>query len=76
MNVMVYVNMCSDLLLQMICSCAFLFALRRWKLISFGGGESLSISDKSTTFVPLKTLIHTLPLAVTYLLYMVLSPHI
>ncbi|KAF7150647.1 hypothetical protein RHSIM_Rhsim02G0202000 [Rhododendron simsii] len=57
-------------LLQMICSCAFLFALRRWKLISFGGGESLSISDKSTTFVPLKTLIHTLPLAVTYLLYM------
>lgn len=57
-------------LFQMICSCSFLYVLRRWRLISFSGGESLSITDKSTTFVPLKTLIHTIPLALTYLLYM------
>uniref|UniRef100_A0A5B6YVD4 Putative UDP-sugar transporter sqv-7 n=1 Tax=Davidia involucrata TaxID=16924 RepID=A0A5B6YVD4_DAVIN len=57
-------------LFQMICSCTFLYALRRWKLISFSGSESLTITDNSTTLVPLKTLIHTLPLAMTYLLYM------
>lgn len=57
-------------LFQMICSCSFLYALRRWKVISFSAGESLTISDNSTRFVPLKTLIHTLPLALTYLLYM------
>ncbi|XP_057478388.1 UDP-N-acetylglucosamine transporter UGNT1 [Actinidia eriantha] len=56
-------------LVQMICSCTLLYALRRWKIISFNGSESL-IPDSSTTFVPLKTLIHTLPLALTYLLYM------
>ncbi|CAK9170389.1 unnamed protein product [Ilex paraguariensis] len=55
---------------KMICSCSFLYALRRWKLISFNGGESLTLTDNYTTFVPLKTLIHTLPLALTYLLYM------
>ncbi|KAA8525477.1 hypothetical protein F0562_007332 [Nyssa sinensis] len=57
-------------LFQMICSCTFLYALRRWKLISFSGSESLTITDNSTTLVPLQTLIHTLPLALTYLLYM------
>ncbi|KAK3040931.1 hypothetical protein RJ639_028805, partial [Escallonia herrerae] len=57
-------------LFQMICSCSFLYVLRRWKLISFSAGESLTIADNSTRFVPLKTLIHTLPLALTYLLYM------
>ncbi|XP_059644664.1 UDP-N-acetylglucosamine transporter UGNT1 [Cornus florida] len=57
-------------LFQMICSCSFLYALRRWKIISFNGGESLTITDNSTAFVPLRTLIHTSPLALAYLLYM------
>ncbi|XP_052209677.1 UDP-N-acetylglucosamine transporter UGNT1 isoform X1 [Diospyros lotus] len=63
---------CADVitLFQMICSCAFLYALRRWKLISFSGAESLTITDNSITFVPLKTLRRTLPLSLTYLLYM------
>ncbi|KAF5748176.1 UDP-sugar transporter [Tripterygium wilfordii] len=55
-------------LFQMICSCAFLYTLRRWKLITFTAGESLVGSDG--TFVPLKTLMHTLPLSAAYLLYM------
>lgn len=53
-------------LFQMICSCSFLFVLRRWKLISFSSGDA----DNSTRFVSLQTLIHTSPLALTYLLYM------
>ncbi|KAG2691468.1 hypothetical protein I3843_08G011000 [Carya illinoinensis] len=57
-------------LFQMICSCCFLYAMRRLKIISFTVGESLTVSDNSTTFVPLKTLRHTLPLAGAYLLYM------
>ncbi|THG22973.1 hypothetical protein TEA_013555 [Camellia sinensis var. sinensis] len=60
-------------LFQMICSCAFLYALRRWKLISFSVGESLPLADNSPTFVPLKTLIRTSPLALTYLLYMLVT---
>lgn len=60
-------------LLQMISSCSFLYLLRRWKIINFTMGDSLVTSDSSSTFVPLKTLIHTLPLALTYLLYMVVS---
>ncbi|KAJ7966193.1 UDP-sugar transporter like [Quillaja saponaria] len=57
-------------LFQMISSCCFLYALRRWKIISFMAGESLIISDNSTTFVSLKTLRHTFPMAGAYLLYM------
>lgn len=57
--------------LQMISSCSFLYFLRRWKIINFTMGDSLLTSDSSSTFVPLKTLMHTLPLAVAYLLYMV-----
>ncbi|GAV85704.1 TPT domain-containing protein [Cephalotus follicularis] len=60
-------------LFQMICSCSFLFALRRWKIITFTVGETLIISDINTTFVPWKTLMHTLPLAITYLLYMLVT---
>ncbi|BBG95523.1 Nucleotide/sugar transporter family protein, partial [Prunus dulcis] len=61
-------------LFQMICSCGFLYALRRWKMISFTVGESLTISDDNiTTLVPLKTLKKTLPLAGAYLLYMLAS---
>lgn len=60
-------------LLQMICSCSFLYALRRWKIISFTMGEGFNINDNSTTLVPYKTLVHTLPLAAAYLLYMLAS---
>ncbi|XP_050220498.1 UDP-N-acetylglucosamine transporter UGNT1 [Mercurialis annua] len=60
-------------LFQMISSVSFLYALRRWKVISFNVGESLSNSDSSTTFVPLQTLMHTLPLSVAYLLYMLVT---
>ncbi|KAL0016407.1 hypothetical protein SO802_003476 [Lithocarpus litseifolius] len=57
-------------LFQMICSCCFLFVMRRLKIISFTVGESLTVSDNVTSLVPLKTLRHTLPLAGAYLLYM------
>ncbi|KAJ9184035.1 hypothetical protein P3X46_007819 [Hevea brasiliensis] len=60
-------------LFQIISSCSFLYALRRWKIISFTTGESLPISDSNTTFVPLETLMHTLPLSVAYLLYMLVT---
>ncbi|CAA3019922.1 UDP-sugar transporter sqv-7 [Olea europaea subsp. europaea] len=60
-------------LCQMICSCCWLYALRRWKLISFNSKESLAIGESSKTLVPLKTLIVTSPLAVTYLLYMMVT---
>ncbi|XP_023760030.1 UDP-N-acetylglucosamine transporter UGNT1 [Lactuca sativa] len=61
-------------LFQMICSCSFLYILRRWKIISFTSGDtsSSSITDNSTStrFLSLQTLIQTSPLALTYLLYM------
>ncbi|KAK1370182.1 UDP-N-acetylglucosamine/UDP-glucose/GDP-mannose transporter [Heracleum sosnowskyi] len=60
-------------LFQMISSTSFLYALRRRKLISFSVGESLAGTDASTKLVPVKTLIHTLPLALSYLLYMIVS---
>ncbi|KAK9027144.1 hypothetical protein V6N11_066987 [Hibiscus sabdariffa] len=60
-------------LFQMISSCTFLYALRRWKMISFANSDSLTISDGSSSLVPIKTLIHTLPLAGTYLLYMLVT---
>ena len=55
----------------MISSCCFLYALRRWRLISFNAGESMMVSDHKVVLVPLETLMHTLPLAFAYLLYMV-----
>ncbi|PKI35364.1 hypothetical protein CRG98_044241, partial [Punica granatum] len=57
-------------LLQMICSCSFLYILRQRKIITFNAGESFIISDNSKLLVPSKTLIDTLPLAAAYLLYM------
>ncbi|KDP33583.1 hypothetical protein JCGZ_07154 [Jatropha curcas] len=59
-------------LFQMISSCSFLYALRRWKIVSFTVGESLH-ADSNATFVSLETLIHTLPLSVAYLLYMLVT---
>ncbi|KAI3512327.1 hypothetical protein L1887_19642 [Cichorium endivia] len=57
-------------LFQMTCSCCFLYVLGSLKLISFNSGDTLPLTDKSTKFVPLKTVIRTSPLALTYLLYM------
>ncbi|XP_027329400.1 nucleotide-sugar uncharacterized transporter 3-like isoform X2 [Abrus precatorius] len=60
-------------LLQMVCSCCFLYVLRHWRVISFTASESLLMSDNSTKFVSLKTLKHTLPLSGAYLLYMLVT---
>ncbi|CAI0416641.1 unnamed protein product [Linum tenue] len=61
-------------LFQMISSCSFLYALRRLRIISFSAAESMTTSDSgSVTFVPLETLLHTLPLSIAYLLYMLVT---
>ncbi|KAL6544363.1 UDP-N-acetylglucosamine transporter ugnt1 [Orobanche gracilis] len=60
-------------LCQMICSCCFLYALRRSKLITFNASDSIAINGSSKTLVPIKTLIDTSPLALAYLLYMLVS---
>ncbi|KAL0297147.1 UNVERIFIED_CONTAM: UDP-N-acetylglucosamine transporter UGNT1 [Sesamum radiatum] len=60
-------------LCQMICSCCFLYVLRRSKLISFSANESIAVAESSKTLVPIKTLIDTSPLALTYLLYMLVT---
>ncbi|XP_038889710.1 UDP-N-acetylglucosamine transporter UGNT1-like isoform X1 [Benincasa hispida] len=62
-------------LFQIICSSTLLYALRHWKIISFTVGESQSISSsgKSIILIPYKTLVQTLPLALSYLLYMLVT---
>ncbi|PKA51456.1 GDP-mannose transporter GONST1 [Apostasia shenzhenica] len=56
-------------LLQMICSTSLLYVLKRWKIVTFIVGDAWS-SSNSASFVPLETLLHTLPLSLAYLLYM------
>ncbi|GLT76713.1 hypothetical protein SLA2020_483570 [Shorea laevis] len=60
-------------LFQMLFSCAFLYAMKRWEIISFTVGEPQSITSNMITLVPVKTLFHTIPLALAYLLYMLVS---
>ncbi|XP_057776483.1 UDP-N-acetylglucosamine transporter UGNT1-like [Salvia miltiorrhiza] len=60
-------------LCQMISSCCLLYVLRRSKLISFNANESATVSDSSNTLVSIQTLIRTSPLALTYLLYMLVT---
>ncbi|GMJ07517.1 UDP-GlcNAc transporter 1 [Hibiscus trionum] len=60
-------------LFQMLCSCVLLYAMKRWKIISFTEGEPERITRNPVTLVPLRTLFHTLPLAVAYLLYMLIT---
>ncbi|KAF3447105.1 hypothetical protein FNV43_RR12285 [Rhamnella rubrinervis] len=60
-------------LFQMISSCGFLYVLRCWKLISFTASEALTNSDNATTFVPLRTVRHTIPLGGSYLFYMLVT---
>nr|KAJ0189288.1 hypothetical protein LSAT_V11C800413440 [Lactuca sativa] len=59
-------------LFQMICSSILLYALRCRKIISFRSDSEIS-STKNIPgiFIPSNTLIRTLPLAISYLLYMV-----
>ncbi|CAA6669975.1 unnamed protein product [Spirodela intermedia] len=60
-------------LFQMISSTLILFAMRRWKIISFTAAESRTVSDNHLAgFVSLPTLLHTLPLSLAYLFYMVI----
>ena len=56
---------------QMVSSTFFLYSLRRKKIISFIAADSFSGSGSTSAFVPLKTLFHTLPLSIAYLMYMV-----
>ncbi|KAJ0031757.1 hypothetical protein Pint_13773 [Pistacia integerrima] len=60
-------------LFQLLCSCSILYALKCWKVISFTAIEPQSTTYNPLTLVPLKTLIHTLPLAIAYLLYMLVT---
>ncbi|KAL5539545.1 hypothetical protein UlMin_045338 [Ulmus minor] len=59
-------------LLQMTCSLVILYALNYWKIISFTT-EPQTTTNNPATLVPLKTLVHTLPLAISYLLYMLVT---
>lgn len=63
---------------QMVCAFVILYVLKSLKMISFTTGESQN-SSKSTNsiiFVSFSTLVYTVPLALTYLLFMVsLSKH-
>ncbi|CAL5397171.1 unnamed protein product [Camellia sinensis] len=59
--------------LELVCSCIFLYAMKSWKIISFTDGEPEGITTNQATLVPLKTLRHTIPLAISYLLYMLAS---
>ncbi|KAL8206260.1 hypothetical protein R6Q57_009811 [Mikania cordata] len=61
-------------LFQMICSSVLLYGLRCRKIISFKvNNENQSTNNFPGIFVPWKTLLTTLPLAVSYLLYMLVS---
>ncbi|XP_028781408.1 UDP-N-acetylglucosamine transporter UGNT1-like [Neltuma alba] len=60
-------------LLQLVCSCLILYVMRYWKLISFTESELQSSSNNPATIVSLKTLAQTLPLGLTYLLYMIVT---
>nr|POE81634.1 udp-sugar transporter sqv-7 [Quercus suber] len=60
-------------LFQMLCSCSFLYAMKLWKIISFTTDEPQNATKNPATLVPFRTLVHTLPLAFSYLLYMLVS---
>ncbi|XP_022999280.1 nucleotide-sugar uncharacterized transporter 3-like [Cucurbita maxima] len=61
-------------LFQIICSCTLLYALRHWKIISFTVNDAEGVGfGRSTILVPYKTLVQTLPLAISYLLYMLVT---
>ncbi|XP_068665967.1 UDP-N-acetylglucosamine transporter UGNT1-like [Aristolochia californica] len=56
-------------LFQITCSTSILYAMKRWKMITFI--EPWCTTDPfAATVVPFETLLRTLPLAISYLLYM------
>uniref|UniRef100_A0A803QBA0 Sugar phosphate transporter domain-containing protein n=1 Tax=Cannabis sativa TaxID=3483 RepID=A0A803QBA0_CANSA len=60
-------------LFQMISSLALLYALKLWKIISFTVEPQNNTNKNPATLIPLKTLVYTLPLAISYLLYMLVT---
>uniref|UniRef100_A0A6N2N2W9 Sugar phosphate transporter domain-containing protein n=1 Tax=Salix viminalis TaxID=40686 RepID=A0A6N2N2W9_SALVM len=63
-------------LFQMLCSCLFLYVLKYWKIISFTTSEPQNpqnVSNNPARLVSFKTLLHSLPLALSYLLYMLIT---
>ncbi|XP_045801348.1 UDP-N-acetylglucosamine transporter UGNT1-like [Trifolium pratense] len=60
---------------QMVCAFVILYVLKSLKIISFTTGESQnsSKSNNSIIFVSFNTLVYTFPLALTYLLFMVVT---
>lgn len=57
--------------LQMLSSCFILYVMKYFKIISFRTDKSKSEHDSLLTLVSPRRLVQTIPLAFTYLLYMV-----
>lgn len=55
----------------MLNSTLILYALRRWKIISFTVQDSHTVVTRTTNLVPFKKVLHCTPVALSYLLYMV-----
>lgn len=60
-------------LFQMICSTTVLYLLKRWNIITFTIGEPWTVYDKSGKLLSLEMLLETLPLSLSYLVYMLAS---
>ncbi|PHU11381.1 hypothetical protein BC332_18311 [Capsicum chinense] len=60
-------------LFQMLSSSLILYALRRWRIISFTVQDSHPVVTRTTDLVPLKTILRCTPVALSYLLYMLVS---
>ncbi|CAN1217030.1 UDP-N-acetylglucosamine transporter UGNT1 [Linum perenne] len=60
-------------LFQMTSSCIFLYVLKYWKVISFTASEPSYLTSNPVKLVPLNTLARTVPLALSYLLYMLVT---
>ncbi|XP_009628552.1 UDP-N-acetylglucosamine transporter UGNT1-like [Nicotiana tabacum] len=60
-------------LFQMLSSSLILYALRRRRIISFTVRDSHTVVKHTTNLVPFKTVLHCTPVALSYLLYMLVS---
>ncbi|XP_050883044.1 UDP-N-acetylglucosamine transporter UGNT1 isoform X1 [Lathyrus oleraceus] len=59
---------------QMVCAFVILYVLKSFNIISLTTeSQNSSKSKNSILFVPFTTLVHTFPLAITYLLFMVVT---
>lgn len=59
--------------MQMLSSTVILYALRRWKIISFTVQDSYTVVTRTTNLVQFKKVLQCTPVALSYLLYMVSS---